>query len=82
VESSRIPFLEELQLFQRGIVISEIRLSEEKASGSIRAADLVQQAHAADALRGEAASRPLGSQKTLASARLIGRPFGGLRITT
>jgi len=48
VESSRIPFLEELQLFQRGIVISEIRLSEEKASGSIRAADLVQQAHAAD----------------------------------
>src|SRR3989442_482621 len=44
VESSRIPFLEELQLFQRGIVISEIRLSEEKASGSIRAADLVQQA--------------------------------------
>src|SRR5207247_7573999 len=48
VESSRIPFLEELQLFQRGIVISEIRLSEEKASGSIRAADLVQQGHGAD----------------------------------
>src|SRR5207249_11731259 len=48
VESSRIPFLEELQLFQRGIVISEIRLSEEKASGSIRAADLVQQRHGAD----------------------------------
>jgi len=36
---------------------------------------------AADALRGKTASRPLGSQKTLASARLNLKPLGLMKVT-
>src|SRR5207237_1530069 len=42
-------------------------------TGGLNRQRAAEQADAADALRGKAASRSFGSQKTLASARLIGK---------